>query len=109
MAKAYYNRGLTYAKLNPPQHKEAIHDYTEAIKLYKEDNDKAKAYINRGISYGELNPPQYKDAIADYSQAIQLSKDDNLKALAEDNLKLIDKAQRNKDTGTEPKPKAGKG
>ena len=66
-ANAYYNRGGRYGQLNPPQYQEAIADYTEAIKLFKDDNDKALAYYNRGVSYRELN--QHQEAIYHYTEA----------------------------------------
>ena len=53
------------------QYKEAIADYTEAIKLNPKD---AEAYYNRGNAKYRLK--QYKEAIADYDKAIELKPED---------------------------------
>jgi tetratricopeptide (TPR) repeat protein len=65
----YRNRGLTFANLG--QHKRAIADYNEAIRL---DPNDARTYSNRGASYTDLG--QHKRAIADHNEAIRLDPND---------------------------------
>jgi tetratricopeptide (TPR) repeat protein len=64
-AKAYNNRGNSWAKLG--EYEKAIVDHTKAIEL---DPNYAKVYYNRGISYNYLE--EYEKAIADYAKAIEL-------------------------------------
>jgi tetratricopeptide (TPR) repeat protein len=64
-APAYNNRGLAYYELK--QYKEAVADYTQAIKL---DPAYAAAYNNRGNSYYELH--EYQMALRDFNQSIRL-------------------------------------
>ena len=63
-AKAYYNRGNLYGKLDKLN--EALADYTKAIEI----NPKyTEAYYNRGNVYGRQG--NHSQAIADYTKAIE--------------------------------------
>lgn len=64
-APAYNNRGLAYHELK--RYKEAIRDYTQAIRL---DPKYAVAYNNRGNSYYELS--EYQLALRDFNQSLKL-------------------------------------
>ncbi len=65
----YVTRGNTYFKLK--EYKQAIDDYTQAIKL---DPKNAIYYNARGTTYSQLK--DYKQAIDDYSQAIKIDPKD---------------------------------
>ena len=62
LAEAYYNRSLTYAKLD--QYGRAIEDYDKAIEL---NPTLAEAYANRGIAYSEIQ--RYEEATRDLKKA----------------------------------------
>ena len=64
-AIAYFNRGLSKAKLQ--DYRGAIADYNKAIELTPDD---VGAYNNRGIA--KKNLQDYRGAIADYNKAIEL-------------------------------------
>ena len=74
-AMAYGSRGIAY--FQQEQHPEAIADYTQAIKLYIDNNGKANAYNNRGNIYGQQG--EYSKAIEDYTQAIEQYTNNKLK------------------------------
>jgi tetratricopeptide (TPR) repeat protein len=115
-AMAYYNRGLTYHKLE--KHDQAIADYGKAIELdpgYSEahynrghaffeldeyglaiadfdkaislDPDDAEAYVNRGSAYAKLG--ERDQAIADYEKALTLTTDPEVVALVRENLQEV--------------------
>ena len=63
-AKAYFNRGDAYSRLN--KYPEAIADYTRTIELEPKN---FAAYFNRGLAHNSLN--NYPEAIADSSKAIE--------------------------------------
>lgn len=67
-ARAYNYRGIAYSRLG--NHKQAIHDYTQAIKL---DPDYAKAYHNRAQSYVDIQ--RYELALNDFDQALRVKSD----------------------------------
>lgn len=69
-AASYLGRGVVSSKLG--QFKQAIADYTEAIRL---DPRSAPAYRNRGRDL--LVAGKVKQAIADFSSAIQLEPNDH--------------------------------
>ena len=52
---------------------EAIGEYTKAIELFVDNEDKAEAYNNRGVAKGKKG--DYDGAIADYTKAIELKPD----------------------------------
>ncbi len=64
-AEDYNQQGLALA--NQGKYKEAIDEYTKAIKLNSQD---AQFYVNRGTAY--LNMKEFDLAIADFDQAIKL-------------------------------------
>jgi tetratricopeptide (TPR) repeat protein len=64
-ASDYNNRGVTFNNLE--QHRRAITDYDEAIRI---DPTFAQAYYNRGNSYSALG--QHERAITDYDEAIRV-------------------------------------
>ncbi|MBP8984479.1 MAG: tetratricopeptide repeat protein [Syntrophobacterales bacterium] len=64
-AKAYRNRGITYASLG--NYRQAIKELDKAIEL---DPKNALAYVSRGLTYASLG--NYKRAIEDYDRAIEL-------------------------------------
>jgi len=66
-AVAYFNRGLSYAKLGGKSN-EAFNDYNKAIEL---NPNFAAAYNNRGRIYSFQG--KYDKAISDYSKAIELN------------------------------------
>ncbi len=68
-SSAYKNRGLAKSKMG--KYKEAIADYSEAIKL---SHDDPEAFYNRGRTRATLS--KHEEAIADYSEAIRLGLDD---------------------------------
>lgn len=68
-ADAYYNSGITKAKLG--QYPEAIVDFNEVIRLKPDD---VEAYSNRGTLKVKLE--QYAEAISDFDKAISLKPDD---------------------------------
>jgi tetratricopeptide (TPR) repeat protein/S1-C subfamily serine protease len=61
----YATRGDAYSKLK--EYKQAIDDYTQAMKI---DPENAEYYKNRGSAYVQLK--EYKQAIDDYTQAIKI-------------------------------------
>jgi len=61
----YVTRGDAYSKLK--EYKQAIDDYTQAIKI---DTQYADTYRSRGNVYWQLK--EYKQAIDDYTQAIKI-------------------------------------
>jgi tetratricopeptide (TPR) repeat protein/S1-C subfamily serine protease len=61
----YATRGDAYSKLK--EYKQAIDDYTQAMKI---DPENAEYYKNRGSAYSKLK--EYKQAINDYTQAIKI-------------------------------------
>jgi tetratricopeptide (TPR) repeat protein len=61
----WYNRGNLFAKMK--QWKEAVQEYTEAIRLNK---DYAEAYYNRGVAY--LMMGEHVKGVADLSKAGEL-------------------------------------
>ena len=64
--------GLAYYRLD--EYREAIDDYTEAIRLDPDYNPHYfSAYYNRGFAYYRLE--EYEEAIDDYTQAIRLNPD----------------------------------
>jgi tetratricopeptide (TPR) repeat protein len=65
-AFAYNRRGIEKGKLG--DHRGAISDFTEAIRISAED---AEVYTNRGISKAALG--NCEEAIADYNQAISIN------------------------------------
>ncbi|QYX30608.1 serine protease [Sphaerospermopsis torques-reginae] len=67
----YANRGGAYSELK--EYKQAIDDYTQAIKI---DPENAEYYKNRGLAYFQLK--DYKQAINDYTQAIKIDPKDAL-------------------------------
>jgi len=66
IAKAYYNRGNAYYRLN--QYERAIEDYNKTIEL---NQNLAEPYNNRGLAYIGLG--RYGMAIDDCSKAIELN------------------------------------
>ncbi len=64
-AKAYNNRGLSYARKG--QHDQAISDYDKALEINPRN---AKPYYNRGIAYFEKG--QYDKAWGDVHKAQDL-------------------------------------
>jgi tetratricopeptide (TPR) repeat protein len=64
LAVAYTNRGIAYAARG--DHKHAIEDFSEAIRLAPDD---PHPYYNRGNAYYDLK--NYKQALADYTAAIE--------------------------------------
>jgi hypothetical protein len=73
-ARAYYNRGLTYATVQPPQTDKAIADFSAVIQMTDAPSDvRAKAYVNRGVAYRTKQPPQTDKAIADYSAVVGMA------------------------------------
>jgi tetratricopeptide (TPR) repeat protein len=64
-AVAYYNRGLSYRRLD--ENDKALADYTKAIGYTPDDPE---IYNNRGVVYEAME--NYDKAVADYSKAIQL-------------------------------------
>ena len=81
-AKAYYQRGNSYKQQE--KYDEAIADYSQAILLYTDDNDKAWAYTYRGISY--LRQREYDKSIADLEYAETLYTDIDGELIAGFNL-----------------------
>jgi tetratricopeptide (TPR) repeat protein len=67
-AIVYSNRGIAYANLG--NYKDAISDYTDAIRI---DSDFSDAYYNRALMYTRLG--HYEDAISDYTDAIRIDSD----------------------------------
>jgi tetratricopeptide (TPR) repeat protein len=67
-SEEFFNQGL--AKFNKKDHKGAIADYDEAIRLKP---DFANAYYSRGLAKSALGDKQ--GAIADYTEAIRLNPD----------------------------------
>jgi Flp pilus assembly protein TadD len=63
---AYFNQGVAFYHLGKLY--EAIHDFTEVIRLYPKNH---AAYNIRGIAYFERG--KLDEAIRDYSKAIQLN------------------------------------
>ena len=66
MAEAFDNRGLVWN--DQRQHKEAIADFDEAIRLRP---DFAAAYNNRGLAW--LHQRDFKKALADWEQSAKLN------------------------------------
>jgi tetratricopeptide (TPR) repeat protein len=62
---AYYNRGVTYDKLD--NHRQAIEDFSRAIEIYPGFAD---PYYNRGIVYAGLG--NYRQAMEDFSRVIEI-------------------------------------
>jgi tetratricopeptide (TPR) repeat protein len=67
-ARSLMHRGVQ--KADRQDHRGAIEDYTQALRLYP---DFANAYYNRGVSRNELGDA--KGAIEDYTQAIRFDPD----------------------------------
>ena len=65
LAWAYYNRGSAYDDLG--DHRRAIEDYTQALRL---DPGDGSAYQNRGVSHESLG--EYARAAADWERAIRI-------------------------------------
>jgi len=66
-ASAYYNRGLTFRKMNRLD--DALADYSAALRIER----KHDIYNNRGVAYEKKG--EIENAIADYSSAIRLKPD----------------------------------
>ncbi len=64
-SEAFYNRGINYRKLK--KNKEAISDYTSAIKIRP---NYVKAYNNRAVA--KMSIQDFKGAIADCNQVIKI-------------------------------------
>jgi len=67
---AYNNRGDILSNLNPPDYKQALHDFNRAIEL---DANYDQTYYNRGVVKAHLGDKQ--GAIADFNKALELKPD----------------------------------
>jgi tetratricopeptide (TPR) repeat protein len=65
---AYYNRGVTYARLG--NYQRAIKDFDKFIEL---NPQYVRAYSNRGLAYAKKG--QYEEAISDYKQVLKINPD----------------------------------
>ena len=77
LAKAYINRGNTYAQTS--KYDEALRDYREGIRIMEalkakdklyDPNDLATAYLNRGGTYWSTS--RYVEALRDYGECIRI-------------------------------------
>ena len=73
VARIYYNRGLSY--LDNGNYEEAIQDFTQAIKLYKDSNEflikRYKAmFLRRGLAYQFTE--KHDEAIKDFTEYIDI-------------------------------------
>ncbi len=78
---AYAERGHAY--LSQKKYKQAIDDYTKAIKINDKDPD---YFLNRGLAYDKLH--QYQEAYNDYTKALTLKEDYALAWLNRGNVLL---------------------
>ena len=96
LAVAYTNRGIAYASQG--DHKRALADFTEAIRLAP---DSPFPYYNRGNAYYDLG--DYARALADYDAAVERGPD---MALAYYNRGLVHQKLGNRDKSIENFQKA---
>lgn len=85
-AKAYYNRALTYNRLE--NHTAAAEDYSASI---ERDPQFAEAYFNRGITYYKLD--DLEKAIADMRQAAEIFGQKNQTANQAQAIEIINSLQ----------------